>query len=397
MLDCDWSSDVCSSDLAFVGGGHRRDETAILYRTTAQSRLFEEALLQAQVPYRVYGGLRFFERAEVKDALAYLRLLSHGEDDASLERVINTPPRGVGERTLELLRAQARERGCSLWQAALELRRSGLAARTSKALESFLHLIDGLREATQGLELADLVGRVVQGSGLPEYYEKSKDGRGVDRIENLEELVNAARRFGYEGTDEGLDALDAFLSHAALESGDAQGDAMDDCVQLMTLHSAKGLEFPLVFIAGMEEDLFPHKMSAQDPDRLEEERRLCYVGMTRAMRQLYLTYTECRRMHGSESYPMRSRFLSEIPAALVEEVRAGPNVSLPLYRPAVAQPAAADDGFRLGQRVTHATFGEGVILNQEGQGAHTRVQVNFQGVGSKWLVLAYAKLRPVGA
>jgi DNA helicase-2/ATP-dependent DNA helicase PcrA len=234
--------------------------------------------------------------------------------------------------------------------------------------------------------------RVIEASGLPDYYQKSKDGRGVDRVENLEELVNAARRFEKNPEDEGLSERDAFLAHATLEAGEAQGGAMEDCVQLMTLHSAKGLEFPLVFIAGMEEDLFPHKMSAQDPQRLEEERRLCYVGLTRAMRELYLTYAETRRLHGSETYPMPSRFLREIPAELVEEVRAAPKVSSPIYRP--AQEAA--DGFRMGQRVLHATFGEGVILNQEGQGAQARVQVNFHQAGVKWLMLNLAKLQPAG-
>ncbi len=378
---------------AFVNQGHRRDEAAILYRTTAQSRLFEEHLIQAQIPYRVYGGLRFFERAEVKDALAYLRLVSHPDDDSSLERVINTPPRGIGERTIELLRLQARQRGCTLWQALAEIRLGGeLTGRAIKALQAFQASIKTLAADIEELELADQMTRVIEASGLPDYYQKSKDGRGVDRVENLEELVNAARRFEKNPEDEGLSERDAFLAHATLEAGEAQGGAMEDCVQLMTLHSAKGLEFPLVFIAGMEEDLFPHKMSAQDPQRLEEERRLCYVGLTRAMRELYLTYAETRRLHGSETYPMPSRFLREIPAELVEEVRAAPKVSSPIYRP--AQEAA--DGFRMGQRVLHATFGEGVILNQEGQGAQARVQVNFHQAGVKWLMLNLAKLQPAG-
>lgn len=378
---------------AFVNQGHRRDEAAILYRTTAQSRLFEEHLIQAQIPYRVYGGLRFFERAEVKDALAYLRLVSHPDDDSSLERVINTPPRGIGERTIELLRLQARQRGCTLWQALAEIRLGGeLTGRAIKVLQAFQASIKTLAADIEELELADQMTRVIEASGLPDYYQKSKDGRGVDRVENLEELVNAARRFEKNPEDEGLSERDAFLAHATLEAGEAQGGAMEDCVQLMTLHSAKGLEFPLVFIAGMEEDLFPHKMSAQDPQRLEEERRLCYVGLTRAMRELYLTYAETRRLHGSETYPMPSRFLREIPAELVEEVRAAPKVSSPIYRP--AQEAA--DGFRMGQRVLHATFGEGVILNQEGQGAQARVQVNFHQAGVKWLMLNLAKLQPAG-
>jgi len=235
---------------------------------------------------------------------------------------------------------------------------------------------------------------VIADSGLPGHYEKSKDGKGVDRQENLTELINVSRRFTDEAVDEELADLDAFLAHAALEAGEAQGDALDDCVQLMTLHSAKGLEFPLVFIAGVEEDLFPHRMSADDPQRLEEERRLCYVGMTRAMRQLYLTYAETRRLYGSEGYPMPSRFLREIPAERVEEVRARPSIARPLYQSAAA--AEAEGGLRLGQRVRHPKFGEGVILDQEGQGASARVQVKFAAAGTKWLVITYANLQPIG-
>jgi DNA helicase-2/ATP-dependent DNA helicase PcrA len=380
----------------FVEQGNRRDDATILYRTTAQSRLFEEALIQYQIPYRVYGGLRFFERAEIRDALAYLRLVSHPEDDAAFERVVNMPPRGVGARTLDLVRERARVSGCSMWRATEALLQEGcMPGRAAKALAGFRQLVDSLRANTAGLDLQEVVARAVEDSGLPAHFEKAKDGRGVDRIENLEELVNATRQFGYEAGDEASD-LDAFLAHAALEAGEAQGDRFEDCVQLMTLHSAKGLEFPLVFIAGMEEDLFPHRMSANDPERLEEERRLCYVGMTRAMRELYLCHAETRRLHGSEHYPLPSRFLREIPAELVEEVRAGPRISQPLYRPTLAANAAGAEGLRLGQRVLHPKFGEGVILSNEGQGAAARVQVNFAEVGCKWLVLAYANLQPIG-
>ncbi len=383
----------------FVEEGHRRDETAILYRTTAQSRLFEEALIQLQIPYRVYGGLRFFERAEIRDAMAYLRLISHAEDDAAFERVVNTPTRGVGPRTLDAVRAHARDFGCSLWQATAELLQGGaMPARASKALSGFVELIEELKAKTAEMELNDTVAQAIQDSRLPEHYEKAKDGRGVDRIENLEELVNATRQFDWEGEVEAgeaeLSELDAFLAHAALEAGEAQGDAFEDCVQLMTLHSAKGLEFPLVFVAGLEEDLFPHRMSVNKPDRLEEERRLCYVGMTRAMQQLYLTHAETRRLHGSESYPLPSRFLREIPTELIEEVRAAPSISTPRYRSQGL--SQGEEGFRLGQRVMHAKFGEGVILSHEGQGAATRVQVNFADAGSKWLVIAYANLQPMG-
>ena len=377
--------------------GNRRSEVAILYRTTAQSRLFEESLIQAGVPYRVYGGLRFFERAEIKDALAYLRLVSNRHDDASFERAVNQPPRGIGPRTLDAVRGHARDFGCSLWQAAHDLLRGGgMTARAANALKKFLELVEEMDANSTDDALPERAGFVVEASHLREHFEKSRDGKGQDRLENLDELVNACRQFELPETeaDEGLNELDAFLAHAALEAGDTQAEEYEDCVQLMTLHSAKGLEFPLVFIGGMEEGLFPHSMSAEDPDRLEEERRLCYVGMTRAMSQLYLTHAESRRLHGSESYPFPSRFLREIPVDLIEEVRARPQVSRP-YTPASTSLSAAREatGFDLGQRVLHPKFGEGVVLNAEGQGNGARVQVNFEDVGAKWLVVAYANLQ----
>ncbi|MCW8947621.1 MAG: ATP-binding domain-containing protein, partial [Sedimenticola sp.] len=243
-------------------------------------------------------------------------------------------------------------------------------------------------------EMAD---QVISAAGLADHFRKSRDGKGQDRVENLEELVNATREFSYElsAEEDEMEPLSAFLAHAALEAGDTQGDQFEDCVQLMTLHSAKGLEFPLVFIAGVEEKLFPHSMSADDPEKLEEERRLCYVGMTRAMEQLYLTYAESRRLHGSESYPMPSRFLREIPVDLVREVRSRPQISRPAYAPAATGFASHESGYQLGQRVLHAKFGEGVVLNAEGQGGSARVHVNFEQVGAKWLVVAYANLQPI--
>jgi DNA helicase-2/ATP-dependent DNA helicase PcrA len=380
----------------YVEDGHRRSDCALLYRTTAQSRQLEEALLQASVPYRVYGGLRFFERAEIRDALAYLRLIASRGDDPSFERAVNQPPRGIGPRTLDAVRAHARDFGCPLWQAALDLLAGGaMPARAANALRGFIELVEESAAATAGMGLADLAAQVIERSGLPEHFRRSRDGKGQDRIENLEELVNAARQFEPEGEDEALSPLEAFLAHAALEAGEAQAEQWEDCVQLMTLHSAKGLEFPLVFLVGVEEGLFPHSMSADDPDRLEEERRLCYVGMTRAMEQLYLTYAESRRLHGSETYPLPSRFLREIPAGLVEEVRARPAVARPYAGGPDPAFSGAAGGFTLGQRVAHPRFGEGVVLNAEGQGAGARVQVNFETEGAKWLVLAYANLEPV--
>jgi DNA helicase-2/ATP-dependent DNA helicase PcrA len=378
--------------------GYRRSECAVLYRTTAQSRLFEEALIQAQIPYRVYGGLRFFERAEIKDAMAYLRLIANSDDDTAFERVVNTPPRGIGLRTLDAVREQARETRVSLWRATGDLgASSALPPRAAAALGRFQDLIGSLRGQAESLTLEALTIQAIEAAGLEDHYKKAKDGKGQDRIENLEQLVETAARFRQEQeteAEEDTDTLAAFLSHAALEAGERQADRFEDSVQLMTLHSAKGLEFPIVFVVGLEERLFPHSMSAEDPDRLEEERRLCYVGMTRAMHRLHLCHAESRRFRGSEDYPYPSRFLREIPAALIEEVRAGGIAR----RGRGASPAEPTDsaGFRLGQHVVHPKFGEGVVLNSEGKGSAARIQVNFQGVGSKWLVLAYARLEPAG-
>ena len=381
---------------SYVEAAHSRSDCAILYRSNAQSRLFEEALIQAQIPYRVYGGLRFFERAEIKDALAYLRLMVNPEDDPSFERAVNMPPRGIGARTLDAVRAYAREAGCSLWSAARRLvGGDALTKRAANALSGFVQLVEQQQHDTQGLALSERVDGVISASGLPAHFKKGRDGKGVDRVENLAELVNATRQFSFESDDQELDDLSAFLSHAALEAGEGQGDEFDDCVQLMTLHSAKGLEFPLVFIAGLEEGLFPHSMSSEDPARLEEERRLCYVGMTRAMEQLYLCYAESRRLHGNENYPLPSRFLREIPPELIQEVRARPQVARPVYAPAGTSDRAQESGYRLGQRVMHPKFGEGVVLSAEGQGDGARLHVNFESVGAKWLIAGYANLQPV--
>jgi DNA helicase-2/ATP-dependent DNA helicase PcrA len=382
--------------------GMRRSDCAILYRTTAQSRLFEESLIQAGIPYRVYGGQRFFERVEIKDTLAYLRLLANPHDDGAFERIVNLPARGIGPRTVDLLRTQARADDSSLWQAAVAAVASAtLPARATSALRQFLGLIGSLagsRDRSDDSELPALFQDVIEASGLPAHYEKDKDGKGIDRLENLEQLVEAARRFAAEASDDEGDLLASFLAHAALEAGDVQADGGVDSVQLMTLHSAKGLEFDVVFITGVEEGLFPHSMSADDPARLEEERRLCYVGMTRAREQLYLTHAESRRLHGREEYPMPSRFLREVPPELLEEVRGGGVSRRGAASSSFASSGAgsglcaAGGGFRLGQQVVHPKFGHGVVLNSEGSGAGARIQVNFEAVGAKWLVLAYARL-----
>jgi DNA helicase-2/ATP-dependent DNA helicase PcrA len=384
---------------AWVNEGGLRKDIAILYRSNAQSRQFEERLMTTGTPYRVYGGLRFFERVEIKNALAYLRLMSNRNDDASFERVINTPTRGIGTKTIDDIRTIARDQGLSLWAAAIVLiNQRTLSARATNALIGFLELIKQLDAQAEGLELYEKVKLVVEKSGLIDLYQKDKADKGEEKVENLEELVNAARLFdpssiGDMEDEESLSELDMFLAHATLESGELQGDDFDDCVQLMTLHSAKGLEFKQVFLVGMEEGLFPSQQSVDDVGRLEEERRLCYVGITRAMQRLYLTYAESRRLYGRETYPRPSRFLREIPPEHIQEVRMRATVSHPVtsVKPK-AQSLQIESKFKLGQRVSHAKFGEGVVLQMEGAGAQERVQINFKQVGIKWLMLAYAQL-----
>ncbi|HEX4970426.1 MAG TPA: DNA helicase II [Steroidobacteraceae bacterium] len=375
-------------------GGQRKD-CAILYRSNAQSRTFEEALITARIPYRVYGGLRFFERAEIKDALAYLRLVFSRADDASFERVVNLPARGIGAKTLDTIRNHARANTCTMWEAAGACIQE-LGARTGQSLHAFMLLIEQLDQRTRGLALHEQVDHIINASGLVSHYEQERGDRGEARVENLNELVSAAR--GYEPDSEAqVTPLASFLAHAVLESGEEQADAWEDCVQMMTLHSAKGLEFPVVFLCGMEDGLFPHTRSTIDIDGLEEERRLCYVGTTRAMKQLYLTYAEQRRLHGVDSYGTPSRFIREIPAELLEEVRPRIQVSRPIYMPrrGAVEEDPAPGGVRLGQRVRHGKFGEGVILNLQGQGSHAQVEVNFERQGKKWLMLAYANLEPL--
>ncbi len=383
-------------------------DCAILYRSNAQSRNFEEQLVQRRIGYRVYGGQRFFDRAEVKDALAYLRLTANRHDDAAFERAVNTPPRGIGERTLDILRRRARRDDTSMWEAALGELGSGneLAGRAKNAVKGFLALIDQMaqtfqplprREGSHSLPLAEQVDHAITHSGLRGYYEKDSRGNAEARVENLDELINVASRFerSPEDIDAGLGELSAFLSNAALEAGESQGAEGEDCVQLMTLHSAKGLEFPVVFLVGMEEGLFPSQRSVNDEGRLEEERRLAYVGITRARERLVLCHAESRRMHGAEMLTRPSRFLAEMPAELIDEVRPRVHVTRPLYagRTRETSPSLEESlPVKLGQRVSHPSFGEGVVLSAEGSGAHTRLQVNFEGVGSKWLVAAYANL-----
>lgn len=384
-------------------------DMAILYRSNAQSRIIEECLVREQIAYRIYGGHRFYDRLEIKNALAYARLAVDVDDDGAMERVINVPPRGIGERSIGAIRELARDQGCTMWQAAEKvIEHNMLPARATNAIQSFLHLIEGMQRTlhSEDIGLGEIFDQIIQEAGLIPYHEKEKGEKAEARVENLKELVGAASGFSWsqeEAEEENYQSpMMAFLDQAVLDAGDAQADEYQDAIQLMTLHSAKGLEFPLVFLTGVEENLFPSRMSFEEPGRLEEERRLCYVGITRAMEKLYLTYAESRRLHGSESFNSPSRFISEIPEECLQEVRLRSQVSRPVsnQRPMFQRPAGSvlqnqtvpETNVSMGDRVKHPIFGEGLVVNYEGQGPQARVQVNFDDEGSKWLVLSFAKL-----
>ncbi|SEG72459.1 DNA helicase II [Vibrio hangzhouensis] len=372
-------------------------DCAMLYRNNAQSRVLEEALIQAQLPYRIYGGMRFFERQEIKDALGYLRLIANRNDDAAFERIVNTPTRGLGDKTLDTIRFAARDRGATLWEAGVALlEEKVLAGRAAGALSRFIELINALEDDTFESPLHEQTDHVIKTSGLFAMYEQEKGEKSKARIENLEELVTATRQFEKPEEAEDMTLLTAFLTHAALEAGEGQADEFDDAVQLMTLHSAKGLEFPMVFMVGVEEGMFPSQMSAEEAGRLEEERRLCYVGMTRAMEKLHITYAEMRRLYGQDKYHKPSRFIRELPESCLQEVRMKAQVSRPASAGRFSQAEVKNNfnetGFNLGARVKHPKFGEGTIINFEGSGPQSRVQVAFNGEGIKWLVTQYAKL-----
>ena len=360
-------------------------DIAVLYRANAQSRAIEHALFTAGIPYRVYGGQRFFERAEIKHALAYLRLIGNPEDDNAFLRVVNFPTRGVGARSLETLDAAAREGGMPLWQAACA------GGAKNKGLAGFVALIEGMRAEAEGLGLAETVEIMLARSGLIEHYKTEKEGEG--RIENLNELTNAALAFVSESEDQ---SLIAFLAHAALEAGEHEAGASADAVQLMTVHSAKGLEFHTVFITGLEEGLFPHENALTEMDGLEEERRLMYVALTRARRRLFLSHAQMRMLHGQPRYGLPSRFLEEIPTALVHSLNARRFAAAPagLAAPAVSAPPARDLPYKIGARVSHPRYGEGVVSGYQGQGGEAEIRVSFPKVGDKWFILEYVKLTP---
>lgn len=383
-------------------GGGSYEDIAILYRSNAQSRVLEQALRQASIPYRIYGGLRFFDRAEIKDVLAYLRLLVNLHDDTAFERVINLPPRGVGERTLASIRDLAKTQQVSLWQAAKAYYPSMAPGRISNGLRQFFECIEDMITQVSSLTLQALTQIVLQRSGLLMYVKTQPGERTQMRVENLHEFVQAASQFhqAFEENEEqefshSTEILPSFLSEVALDAGDREIEN-ESSIKLMTLHSAKGLEFPLVFLSGMEEGLFPHHRCLQERSLLEEERRLCYVGITRAMRKLYLTYAEKRAFAGLSGVNRPSRFIDEIPSQLIEAVNLNAKIMMPSHSAPVKRSKLDDDfPFQLGQRVVHQRFGEGVIVSGDGQGETARVQVNFAKEGRKWLVLAYAKLEPV--
>lgn len=374
-------------------------ECAVLYRSNSQSRVIEEALIQANIPYRIYGGMRFFERQEIKDALAYLRLIANRQDDAAFERVVNTPPRGIGDRTLDTIRQITRNRSITLWQAVqVALQEEQLSGRSASALLRFVELINAMDDETTEMALAEQTDFVIKKSGLYEMYKQEKGEKGEVRIENLEELVTATKQFTPPEEAEELTPLTAFLTHASLEAGEAQASPHQEYVELMTLHSAKGLEFPRVFMVGVEEGIFPSGMSF-DEGRLQEERRLAYVGITRAKRKLTISYAELRRLYGKEERHIPSRFIAELPEENIREIRLRGNINRAANFGAVAKhpPKATasilkDDIWKMGQKVYHAKFGQGTIINVEGSGEATRLQIAFQGNGIKWLIAKMAKL-----
>ncbi len=399
--DLDEARSIAQNILRKRDQGMAWSDCAVLYRSNAQSRVLEEALIGAAIPYRIHGGLRFFDRAEIRTAMAYLRLSVLTDDDTAFERIINMPPRGLGDKTLDTLRIYAQQHGFSLWQAAMRsLQEAVLPPRATSRLSEFLALMHQLR-ADADAPLHERLEHLLDTSGLKAFYAAEHDERAQNRVENLMELVQAAREFvvGYhpeEGEQASLTA--AFLDHVSLEAGEDRAAPQQPSVQLMTLHAAKGLEFPVVFMTGLEDGLFPHSM-ALDSDQLEEERRLCYVGMTRAQSELYLSYAEVRRLFGSEKVTIPSRFLKELPEHVVQQVKghtklAG-STTVSNFRTTTPDPGALQGQLSLGMQVRHPRWGEGTVTNMEGDGAQARVEINFGREGRKWLMMQYARLEPV--
>lgn len=392
---------ICGRIKAWIEQGNLAAEAAILYRSNAQSRVIEEALLHAGIHYKIYGGLRFFERAEIKDAMAYARLIQHHQDDAAFERIVNTPTRGVGEAAKTVLRDLAKAENISLWAAAEKtVQESLLPTRARNAVAKFLDMMNEMTTQCQKIELHEQMTVILSLSGLIAHYENERSEKARTKLENLRELVTACAQFHPQDDYEKQAPMAAFISQASLDSEPATEEQAQerDCVQLMTLHSAKGLEFPLVFIAGLETGLFPHYMSVDSPAGLEEERRLCYVGMTRAMKELYLTYADVRRLHGTERVNQPSSFLSEIPKHYLQWIRMQQRIQRPAGQARIAATPMQDvqvGDFTIGASVRHPVFGDGIITNFEGSGGQTRVQVEFDQAGAKWLVAAFAKLEAI--
>ena len=382
----------------WIDEGRSLNDVAILYRSNAQSRVLEDSILRAELPYRIYGGVRFYERMEIKNALAYAKLLLDSNNDAAFERIVNVPSRGIGAKTTDNVRQYARAESTSLWDAA-KLISQGDEKKSSKAITSFIEKIELLKTKIEGKNLGEIFEQILESTNLKEFHAKEPGEKGRSRKENLEELISAASGFypvGEDADDE-RNELELFLDQASLDAGENQAKADEDAIQMMTLHSAKGLEFPLVFISGCEEGLFPHKRSLEDPRQLAEERRLCYVGITRAMERLYLTHAEVRNMYGMESFSPISRFIKEIPDEFKYEIRMSsekPKTS-GFVPKIVGGTEFNGEDFSLGDLVSHDVFGEGIILNYEGEGANARVEVNFSKEGIKWLVLSFAKLKKV--
>ncbi len=384
---------------SWMDGGELFSDSAVIYRSNAQSRAIEEALLRANIPYRIYGGLRFYDRLEIKNAISYLRIIFNPHDNPAFERSVANPTRGVGAKTLAKIRSLANKHNISYIQASSKMiDENVISGRGANGLKKFLEIILGLCGKIDDISLSEIVGSILEQSGLIQFHEKEPGEKGKTRKENLEELLSAAKNFEMSFSDDktNREITEQFLSNVSLDAGDRQADEFDDAVQLMTLHSAKGLEFPLVFMTGLEETLFPHGRSMESPDLLEEERRLCYVGITRAMKKLYLTYAESRRLHGNDIFNPPSRFIKEIPSECIMEIRPKASVTMP-YSRNESKPIDFEDqiGIALGQKVQHPKFGQGIVLNYEGAGESARVQVNFETAGTKWLVLSFANLEVI--